>query len=88
MSEGAKQKKIAALSFEKALARLEEIVNQLEQGQAGLEDSITLYEEGMILKTHCERKLEQARMRVEKVSLNAGKAAGLEPADDIESENS
>ena len=42
----------ADLSFEDALARLESIVSRLESGQAPLEESITLYEEGARLKSH------------------------------------
>jgi exodeoxyribonuclease VII small subunit len=76
---------IAAMSFEDALAQLEEIVAQLEQGSAKLEDAITAYERGTRLKKHCESKLKAARERVEKITLGPnGQAAGdvrVEPAD-------
>lgn len=72
---------IAALSFEQALAELEQIVARLESGQAPLEDSIRLYERGAALKTHCEQRLEQARLRVEKIVVGAGGAPGVEPAE-------
>ena len=63
------------LSFEAALSRLERIVRQLESGEAKLEESIALYEEGMQLKSLCEGKLEAARLKVEKITLTAdGKA--------------
>ncbi|MCA6226237.1 MAG: exodeoxyribonuclease VII small subunit, partial [Phenylobacterium sp.] len=58
---------IAKLSFEQALAELERIVGQLETGQAPLEESIALYERGALLKAHCETRLEQARLKVEKI---------------------
>ena len=72
---------IAALSFEQALAELEQIVARLESGQAPLEDSIRLYERGAALKAHCEQRLEQARLRVEKIVVGAGGTPGVEPAE-------
>lgn len=72
---------IASLSFEQALAELEQIVARLESGQAPLEDSIRLYERGAALKAHCEQRLETARLRVEKIVMGAGGAPGVEPAE-------
>jgi exodeoxyribonuclease VII small subunit len=57
------------LSFEAALEELETIVSRLEQGEVDLEDSIALYERGMVLKAHCEKKLKGAEMRLEKIVL-------------------
>ncbi|MCI3133978.1 exodeoxyribonuclease VII small subunit [Phenylobacterium aquaticum] len=72
---------IEGLSFEQALAELERIVGQLESGQAPLEQSIELYERGARLKAHCEKRLEAARLRVEKIVMGAGGAATAEPAE-------
>jgi exodeoxyribonuclease VII small subunit len=72
---------IASLTFEQALAELERIVAQLESGQAPLEDSIRLYERGAALKTHCEARLEAARLRVEKIVQGIGGQPGVEPAE-------
>ena len=72
---------IASLSFEQALQELEQIVARLESGQAPLEDSIQLYERGAALKAHCEQRLEQARLRVEKIVVGAGGQPGVEPAE-------
>ncbi|MDB5423259.1 MAG: xseB [Phenylobacterium sp.] len=72
---------IAALSFEQALAELEQIVARLESGQAPLEDSISMYERGAALKTHCETRLEAARLRVEKIVVGAAGAPGVEAAE-------
>ena len=72
---------IAALSFETALAELEQIVARLESGQAPLEDSIRMYERGAALKAHCETRLEAARLRVEKIVVGAAGAQGVEPAE-------
>jgi len=78
MSEPAE---IESLSFEQALAELEQIVARLESGQAPLEDSIRMYERGAALKAHCEKRLEAARLRVEKIVMGAGGAQGVEPAE-------
>jgi exodeoxyribonuclease VII small subunit len=72
---------IEGLSFEQALAELERIVGQLESGQAPLEDSIRLYERGALLKAHCEKRLEAARLRVEKIVMGQGGTPAAEPAE-------
>lgn len=72
---------IDALSFEQALAELERIVGQLESGRAPLEQSIELYERGALLKAHCEKRLEAARLRVEKIVVGPGGQAAAEPAE-------
>ena len=52
-------------SFEQRIERLEEIVEKLEQGDAPLEESLTLFEEGVELARSCQGQLEKARERVE-----------------------
>jgi exodeoxyribonuclease VII small subunit len=59
------------LSFEQAMAELEKIVQRLESGQEPLEQAISLYERGMALRTHCEGKLNQAQLKVEKITQQA-----------------
>jgi len=73
---------IESLSFEKALAELESIVQRLEQGKVELAESIAIYERGEALKKHCEKLLAAAEARVEKIRLGSdGKAVGTEPLD-------
>ncbi|MBO6782059.1 MAG: exodeoxyribonuclease VII small subunit [Alphaproteobacteria bacterium] len=72
---------IAALSFEDALAQLEDIVRSLEGGDSALDDAIAAYERGAALKRHCESKLRQAQARVEKISLGADGQPEASPAD-------
>ncbi len=71
---------IAALSFEDALAELERIVRQLEDGRGRLDDSIASYERGTALKRHCEAKLREAQLKVEKIVLSQDGSVGVEPA--------
>jgi exodeoxyribonuclease VII small subunit len=70
------------LSFEKALAELESIVQKLERGDVALEESVAIYERGEGLKRRCEELLRQAEARVEKITLDSsGKPTGTEPLD-------
>ena len=70
------------LSFEDALKRLEEIVRLLERGEAPLDQSIELYQEGDRLKRHCEARLKAAQARIEQIAFDAdGKPAGVTPFD-------
>ena len=54
-------------TFEQQIARLEEIVSQLEQGDAQLADSLALFEEGTKLVASCSKELEQAEQKVVKL---------------------
>ena len=72
---------IKKLTFEKALAELEQIVQKLERGDVPLEESVTIYERGEALKARCDELLRQAEARVEKITLDAGKPTGTEPLD-------
>jgi exodeoxyribonuclease VII small subunit len=72
---------VSGLTFEQALAELEKIVGELESGQAPLERSIEMYERGASLKAHCEKRLEAARLRVEKIVMGPQGVAGVEPAE-------
>lgn len=73
---------VAELSFEKALAELESIVQRLEQGKVDLEESIAIYERGEALKRHCDQLLKAAEAKVEKIRLSReGAAMGTEPLD-------
>jgi exodeoxyribonuclease VII small subunit len=65
---------VAALSFEAALKRLEEIVRKLESGEASLDDAIRLYEEGDRLKQQCEARLAAAQARIEQIQFGPGGA--------------
>lgn len=74
------QDQIRTLSFEQAIERLEAIVGQLEQGRAGLEQSIALFAEGSELKRHCAAKLADALMRIERLQIDAdGQPRGSAP---------
>ena len=67
-------KDISTLKFEEASAELEHIINQLEDGQLPLEDTLVLYERGQELAKHCSGLLNQAELKIQtlagKIPLN------------------
>ncbi len=60
-------------SFESNLKKLEKIVDQLESGEIGLEDSVKLYEEGMKIKKICDKKLKDIEMQIKKIKIEDNK---------------
>ncbi|WP_416898684.1 MAG: exodeoxyribonuclease VII small subunit [Minwuia sp.] len=77
---------IREMSFEAALAELEQIVGKLESGDVDLEKSIDMYARGAQLKQHCEAKLKAAEARVEKLVIGPdGAPRGSEPFGDGDS---
>ena len=56
---------MAEKKFEAALARLEELVQELEKGDIPLEQSLKLFEEGIKLSRICNKRLEEAERKVE-----------------------
>ena len=71
---------IGAMSFEDALTELEGIVRRLEGGQVKLDDAILAYERGAQLKRHCEKKLNEAQQRVDRIVIGPDGAVTVEPA--------
>ena len=72
------------LTFEQALSELEDIVNSLERGDISLEDAIKAYERGSELKDQCEKRLKEAKMKVEKIQVDkdSGKISKTDILDD------
>jgi len=60
----------ADLNFEEALRRLEEIVRKLESGDVPLDQSIDLYSQGETLRGLCQKRLEAAQAKIEKITLD------------------
>ena len=72
---------VAAMSFEQSLKELEQIVQDLERGQLDLDAAIKAYERGTMLKSHCESKLKEAQLRVDKITVGQDGKIGAETAD-------
>ena len=69
------------MSFEQALKELEGIVRKLEGGQGELESAIADYERGTLLQGHCQKKLADAKMKVEKIVQAADGRLATAPLD-------
>jgi exodeoxyribonuclease VII small subunit len=70
--------KIDTLSFEASYDLLEQVIQKLEEGDLSLDDSVALYEEGMLLAAHCGRQLDDAEVKISELLVAA--------ADDLEDE--
>lgn len=67
------------IKFEKALERLEKIVEELESGNISLEEALKKYEEGVNLSRMCQTKLEQAEKKIEVLTRNLDGTFTKEP---------
>lgn len=76
------QTDISDMSFEDALRALEEVVTRLERGDVPLDHSITLYERGEELRAACQKRLDAAQARIEKIVAGEnGSVSGTVPLD-------
>ena len=60
-------------NFEANLKKLELIVDKLESGDIGLEESVKLYEDGMKIKKICDKKLKDIEMQIKKIKIEDNK---------------
>jgi exodeoxyribonuclease VII small subunit len=67
------------LKFEDAMGRLDAIVEAMESGEIGIEDSIAKYEEAMKLASHCRQVLDAAELRIKKIQTDAAGRLQTEP---------
>ena len=74
-------KDIAKMSFEDALDELKDIVTTLESGDGKLDAAIASYERGAKLKQHCEKKLKEAQVKIDKIRLGPDGDIASEPFD-------
>jgi len=71
-------------AFEENLRRLENIVDELEQGDVPLDDALKMFEEGIALSKACTEKLTQAELRLKKLSKDMEGAFHLTDVDEPE----
>lgn len=73
---------VVEMSFEQAMAELEQVLGQLERGDVALDESIALYERGALLKARCDAKLKEAEEKVAAITLDGdGNPVGTKPLD-------
>lgn len=63
-----KKKIEAGFKFEKAMARIEQIVDQMESGEIELDQALALYQEGMELMAQCQATLEETQNKIKKIT--------------------
>ncbi|ACT56940.1 exodeoxyribonuclease VII small subunit [Candidatus Liberibacter asiaticus] len=74
---------LSHLPFEEAVSELENIIAKLERGDVTLDESISIYERGEALKSHCEFLLCSAEKRIEQIKLNRdNKIQSVKPFDE------
>ena len=77
--QDAERQRIAALPFDQALAEFKQVVEKLETGNLPLEQSIALFEQGVLLQRRCERMLSEAELRFQRlVESGGGKIRALD----------
>ena len=68
------------MDFEKKLSELEKIVQSMEEGSLSLEDSLKAFEKGIHISRQCQKELEEAEVKVEKlISMDEKSKAKTEP---------
>lgn len=65
------------------MGELEKLVRRLEDGSARLDDAISAYERGSLLRRHCETKLREAKARIEKISATSNISDGNDTIPDV-----
>jgi exodeoxyribonuclease VII small subunit len=61
---------MAEIKFEKAMDRLEHIVEELEKGELDIDKSLEIFEEGIKMSRVCSKKLNEAEQKIEKLTKN------------------
>ena len=75
----AERQRISALPFDKAMTEFKVVVEKLEAGNLPLEDSIALFEQGVLLQRRCEKMLSEAELRFQRlVEQGGGKVRALD----------
>ena len=73
------KKKEKEIIFEDYLKKLEKIVQQLEEGELTLDESVKLYEEGMSISKICLEKLNKAKQKIEQLVVEGEEKYSLKP---------
>src|SRR6187399_466944 len=71
-TQEAERQRIAALPYDKAFAEFRAVVEKLESGNLPLEESIALFEQGVMLQRRCERMLGEAELRFQRLVEGSG----------------
>ncbi len=75
------EESINKMNFEEALAELERIVAKLESGKESLESAINDYEYGNALREYCDKRLNEAKLKIDKIIMKEDSSITIEPAE-------
>lgn len=75
------EESISKMNFEEALAELEKIVAKLESGKESLESAINDYEYGNALREYCDKRLNEAKLKIDKIIMKEDSSITIEPAE-------
>ena len=75
------EESISKMNFEEALAELEKIVAKLESGKESLESAINDYEYGNALREYCDKRLNEAKLKIDKIIMKEDSSIIIEPAE-------
>ncbi len=75
------EESIVKMTFEEALAELERIVTKLESGKESLESAINDYEYGNALREYCDKRLREAKLKIDKIVKKEDGSITIEPAE-------
>ena len=82
-----KQKPDENVSFETGIQELEKIIARLEQGEISLDESFTLYQQGVSLSKKCSQQLQEMEQKIQIVSLNSDEDDLISDFSDADSVN-
>ena len=72
-------KAIDEMTFEEALRELEVTIKKIDTGHENLDSAINAFERGTLLKLHCEKKLQEAKIKIEKIVHSQDGSIAVEP---------
>lgn len=81
------KKKVEDIPFEECLRKLEKIVNQLEEGELTLDESVKTYEEGMNISKICLEKLNKTKKKIEQLVIEGEGKYSTKPFSEKEGED-
>jgi len=81
------KKKVEDIPFEEYLRKLEKIVNQLEEGELTLDESVKIYEEGMNISKICLEKLNKTKKKIEQLVIEGEEKYSTKPFSEKERED-
>lgn len=81
--EKVKVKEVSQMTYEEALAELEQLSNKMSQGGLTLEESVSTYQRGIELGSHCQKLLDEAQRKIQKLDSELTTITSSDLKDDL-----